>query len=81
MNLLPVADLVDHRLKLIVHFLWLFSLVEDETTEFSADRFALGDFGQLVPFMRHLEDVPNLFSNLQSLHLVVLVPTQGSEEY
>jgi hypothetical protein len=57
------------------------SLVEDEPTEFSLDCFALGDFGHLVPFMRRLEDVPNLFGILQPLHLVVLLPTQGSEEY
>jgi hypothetical protein len=28
-----------------------------------------------------LEDVPNFFGTLQPLHLVVLLPTQGSEEY
>jgi hypothetical protein len=31
--------------------------------------------------MRRLEDVPNFFGTLQHLHLVVLLPTQGSEEY
>jgi hypothetical protein len=61
--------------------LWLFSLVEDEPTEFSLDRFALGDFGYFVPFMCRLEDVSNLFGTLQPLHLVVLLLTQGSEEY
>jgi hypothetical protein len=61
--------------------LWLFSLVEDELTEFSLDRFALGDFGHFVPFMCCLEDVLNLFGTLQPLHLVVLLSTQGSEEY
>jgi hypothetical protein len=76
-----VADLVHHRLELVVHCLWLFSLVEEEPTEFSLDHFAFGDFGHLVPFMCHLEDVPNFFGTLQPLHLVVLLPTQGSEEY
>jgi hypothetical protein len=76
-----VADLVDHHLEPIVHCLWLFSLVEDEPTEFPLDNFALGAFGHLVPFMRRLEDVPNLFDTLQPLHLVVLLWTQGSEEY
>jgi hypothetical protein len=46
---LEVADLVDHRLELVVHCLWLFSFVEDESTEFSLDHFTLGDFGHLVP--------------------------------
>jgi hypothetical protein len=76
-----VADLVDHRLEPVVHRLWLFSLVEDEPTEFSLDSFALGDFGHLVPFMHRLEDVPNFFGTLQPLHLVVLLLTQKSEEY
>jgi hypothetical protein len=76
-----VTDLVDHRLELVVHCLWLISFVEDESTEFSLGRFALGDLGHLVPFMRRLEDVPNFFVALQPLHLVVLLPTQGSEEY
>jgi hypothetical protein len=76
-----VADLVDHCLEPVVHRLWLFSLVEDEPTEFSLDSFALGDFGHLVPFMHRLEDVPNFFGTLQPLHLVVLLLTQKSEEY
>jgi hypothetical protein len=61
--------------------LWLLSFVENESTEFSHDCFTLGDFGHLIPFMRRFENVPNLFGILQSLHLVVLLPTQGSEEY
>jgi hypothetical protein len=73
--------LVNHRLEPVVHCLWLISFVEDESTEFSLDRFVLGDFGHLVPFMRHLEDVPNFFDTLQPLHLVVLLWTQESEEY
>jgi hypothetical protein len=81
LGVLEVADLVDHRLELVIHCLWLFSFVEDESTEFSLDRFALGDFGHLVPFVCRLEDVPNFFGTLQPLHLVVLLPTQGSEEY
>jgi hypothetical protein len=59
-----VADFVYRRLKLVVHCLWLFSLVEDEPTEFSLDRFVLGDLGHFVPFMRRFEDVPNLFGTL-----------------
>jgi hypothetical protein len=57
-----VAHLVDHRLELVIHCLWLLSFVEDESTEFSLDRFALGDLGHLVPFMRRLEDVPNFLA-------------------
>jgi hypothetical protein len=76
-----VADLVDHRLEPVVHCLWLLSFVENESTEFSLDRFTLGDFGHLVPFMCSFEDVQNFFNTLQPLHLVVLLSTQGSEEY
>jgi hypothetical protein len=57
------------------------SFVEDESTEFSLDHFALGDLGHLVPFMRRLEDVSNFFGIFQPLHLVILLSTQGSEEY
>jgi hypothetical protein len=57
-----IADLVDHRLEPVVHCLWLLSFVEDESTEFSFDRFALGDFGHLVPFMRRFENVPNFLA-------------------
>jgi hypothetical protein len=78
---ITVVYLVDHSLEPVVHYLWLFSFVEDESTEFSLDHFTLDDFGHLVPFMHHLEDVPNFFSTLESLHLVVLLPTQRSEEY
>jgi hypothetical protein len=56
-----VADLVDHCLEPIVHCVCLFSFVEDESIEFSLDRFTLSDFGHLVPFMRRLEDVSNFF--------------------
>ena len=56
-------------------------LVEDEATELPLDRFPLGDLGDFVPFMHCLEDVPNFFSTLQPLHLVVLLPTQRSKEY
>jgi hypothetical protein len=59
----------------------LFSFVEDESTEFSLDRLALGDLGHLIPFVLSFEDVPNLFGALQSLHLVILLLTQGGEEY
>jgi hypothetical protein len=76
-----VADLVHYCLELVVHGLWLFSSVEDEPFEFSLDRFALGDLGHFFPFMCHLKDVPNFFGTFQPLHLVVLLSTQGSEEY
>jgi hypothetical protein len=56
-----VAHLVDHRLEPVVHGLRLFPFVEDESTEFSLDRLALGDLGHLVPFVRRFEDVPNCF--------------------
>jgi hypothetical protein len=76
-----LAHLVDHRLKPDIHCLWLLSFVEDESIEFSLDRFAFGDFGHLVPFMRRLEDVPNFFGIFQPLHHVILLSTQGSKEY
>ena len=76
-----VADLVHHCLKPVVHGLWLFSFVEDEPTKFSLDRFPLGDLFHFVSFVRRLEDVSNFFGTLQPLHLVVLLSTQGSEEY
>jgi hypothetical protein len=76
-----VADLVHHCLEPVVHGLWLFSFVEDKPIEFSLDRFPLGDLCHFVPFMRRFEDVPNLFGSFQPLHLVVLLSTQGSEEY
>jgi hypothetical protein len=56
-----VAHLVDHSFEPIVHRLRLFSFVEDESTEFSLDRFVLGDLGHLVPFVRRFENVPNFF--------------------
>jgi hypothetical protein len=76
-----VADLVHHRFEPVVHCLWLFSLDEDEPTEFFLDRFPLGELCYFVYFVHRLEDVLNFFSTLQPLHLVVLLPTQGSEEY
>jgi hypothetical protein len=56
--------LVDQGLELVVHGLWLFSLVEDEPTELPLDRLLFGDLGHLVPFVRRLEDVPNFFGRL-----------------
>jgi hypothetical protein len=76
---LEVAHLVDHRFEPVVHYLWLLSFVEDESTEFSFVLFALGDFGHLVPFMRRLENVLVFFGIFQPLHFVVLHSTQGSE--
>jgi hypothetical protein len=76
-----VADLVHHCIEPVVHGLWFFSFFEDKLTEFSLDRFALGDLGHFIPFMCCIEDVPNFFGTLQPLHLFVLLSTQGSEEY
>jgi hypothetical protein len=59
-----VAHLVNHCLEPVVHGLRLFSFVEDESTKFSLDRFMLGDFCHLVPFVRGFEDVPNFFGTL-----------------
>ena len=56
-----VAHLVDHRLESVVHSLRLFPFVEDESTEFSLDRLALGDLGHLIPFVHRFEDVLNFF--------------------
>jgi hypothetical protein len=61
---LEVAHLVHHGLEPIVHGLRLFPFVEDELTEFSLDRLALGDLGHLVPFVRGFEDVLNFFGAL-----------------
>jgi hypothetical protein len=47
----------------------LFSFVEDESTKFALDCFALGDLGHLISFVRGFEDIPereigsNLFLN------------------
>ena len=76
-----VADLVEHCFEQVVHFLRLLSFVEDESTELSFDRLSLGDLGHLVPFMHRLEDVPNFFGIFQPLHLIILLSTQGGEEY
>jgi hypothetical protein len=59
-----VAHLVHHGLEPVVYGLQLFSFVEDESTEFSLDLFALGDLGHLIPFVRGFEDVPNFFGAL-----------------
>jgi hypothetical protein len=76
-----VANWVHHGLEPVVHGLWLFSFVEVEPTKFTLNCFPLGDLGDFVPFVCHLEDVPNFFGTLQPLLLVVLLSTQGSEEY
>ena len=76
-----VAYLVDHCFEPVVHRLWLISFVEDESIELSLDRLALGDFGHLIPFMRRFEDIPNFFGIFQPLHLIILLSTQGGEEY
>jgi hypothetical protein len=41
----------------------------------------LGDLGHLVPFVRRFEDIPNFFDIFQPLHLIILLSTQGGEEY
>jgi hypothetical protein len=56
-----VAHLIHHCFEPIVHRLWLFSSVEDESIELSLDRLPLGDLGHLVPFVRRFEDVQNFF--------------------
>jgi hypothetical protein len=76
-----VAHLVDHCFEPVVHRLWLLSFIEDESTELSLDRLALGDFGHLVPFMRRFEDIPNFCGIFLPLHLIILLLTQGGEEY
>jgi hypothetical protein len=76
-----VAYLVHHRFEPVVYCLWLFSFVADESIEFSLDSLSLGDLGHLVAFMCHFEDVPNFFGIFQPLHLIVLLLTQGGEEY
>jgi hypothetical protein len=76
-----VAHLVHNGLEPVVHCLQLFSFVEDESTELALDLFPLGDLCHLVPFVRGFEDVPNFFGVLQPLHLVILLSTQGGEEY
>jgi hypothetical protein len=76
-----IAHLVDHCLETIVHGLRLFSFVEDKSTESSLDRFALGDLGHFIPFVRGFEDVLNFFGVLQPLHLIILLSTQRGEEY
>jgi hypothetical protein len=64
-----VVHLVDQGLEPILHCLWLLSLVEDESTKLPVDRLPLGDLGHLIPFMRGLSHVPNVFGTLKPLHL------------
>jgi hypothetical protein len=59
-----VPHLVNHFLEPVVHGLWLFSFVEDESTKLALDRLPLGDLCHLVPFMRGFEDIPNFFGVL-----------------
>jgi hypothetical protein len=70
-----VAHLVHQGFEAVVHCLWVFSLVEHETTELPLDRFPLGDLGHLISLVRGLEHVPNFFGALQPLHLVILLST------
>jgi hypothetical protein len=73
-----VAHLIDHSLESVVHCLWLFSFVENESTELPLDRLALVDLGHLIPFVRRFEDVPNFFSILNPCTL--LYSSQHKEE-
>jgi hypothetical protein len=70
-----VSHLIYQGLEPVVHGLWLLSLVEDESTELPLDRLPLGDLCHLIPFMRGLEYVPNLFGTFQPLHLIILLST------
>jgi hypothetical protein len=70
-----VAHLIHQGLESVVHGLWLLPLVEHESTELPLDRFPLGDLGHLISFMCGLEYVPNLFSTLQPLHLIIFLST------
>jgi hypothetical protein len=70
-----VAHLVDQGLELVVHRLWLLSLVEDEPTELPLDRLLLGDLCHLISFVRGLEHVPNFLGTFQPLHLIILLST------
>jgi hypothetical protein len=56
-----VVHLIHYYFEPVVHHLRLLSFVEDESTEFSLDRYAFGDLGHLVPFVRRFEAVPNFF--------------------
>jgi hypothetical protein len=49
-----VAHLVYQGLEPVVHGLWLFPLVEHESTEPPLDRLPLGDLGHLISFVRGL---------------------------
>ena len=71
---LEVAHLIDHCLSRL-YILRLFSFVEDESIEFSLDRFTLGDLGHLIPIVRGFEDVSNFFGVLQPLDLIILLST------
>jgi hypothetical protein len=52
-----VAYLVHHGLEPVVHGLWLFTFVEDESTKFTLNCFSLGDLGHFAPLVCRLEDV------------------------
>jgi hypothetical protein len=51
---LEVAHLIHQGFELVVHCMWLLSLVKDESTELPLDRLPLGDLGHLISFMRGL---------------------------
>jgi hypothetical protein len=76
-----VAHLIHHCFEPILHRLRLFSFVEEESIELALDRLPLGDLGHIVPFVRRFEDIPNFFGIFQPLHLVILLSTQGGEDY
>jgi hypothetical protein len=70
-----VAHLIHQGLEPILHGLWLLPLVEDEPTELPLDRLRLGDLCHLIPFVRGLEHVLDLFGTLQPLQLIILLST------
>jgi hypothetical protein len=64
--------LVHHHLKSVVHFLWLFSFLEGESSELSFNHLHLGDFGDLVTFVCRLKAIPNFLDAFQPLYFGVL---------
>jgi hypothetical protein len=76
-----VAHLIHQGLELVVHSLWLFSLVEDESTELPLNRLPLGDLGHLISLVRGLDHVPSILGIFQPLRFIILLSTQRGEEY
>jgi hypothetical protein len=70
-------DLVDQGFEPVVCLGWLFPPDHCKPSQFAFHQLHLGDHGGVIPLMRNLESVPNLFGVIQAAHLVVLVPAQG----